>query len=152
VGLAGVAASKLIGFWFAIVSIMSIGAGSCLGPSLAGRLLTPCCSLDTCIDKLQWPDVCLHAVHVCACARGCAWPPPGQNVLLAYLKNYPSSLTGAWSSGTGMAGVGGSAFYLVLSVAGVSNQWIFALQASRKGWLGGGKGCRLWPGGIGVLR
>ena len=39
-----------------------------------------------------------------------------------------------------MAGVGGSAFYLVLSVAGVSNQWIFALQASREGWLGGGKG------------
>ncbi len=57
-------------------------------------------------------------------------------MILAYLKNYPSSLTGAWSSGTGMAGVGGSAFYLILSIAGVSDEWIFTIQVwgNRSHW------------------
>jgi hypothetical protein len=53
----------------------------------------------------------------------------GESVVLGFLKLYPAALTGAWSSGTGMAGVGGSAFYLILSVAGLSNAAIFGIQA-----------------------
>ena len=49
----------------------------------------------------------------------------GESVLLGFLKYYPSSMAGAWSSGTGMAGVFGSAFYLALHGAGVSNEAIF---------------------------
>jgi len=49
----------------------------------------------------------------------------GESVLLGYLKYYPASMTGAWSSGTGAAGVVGSAFYLALHGAGVSNTIIF---------------------------
>jgi battenin len=37
----------------------------------------------------------------------------GESLLLGYMKNYPSSVTGGWASGTGMAGVGGSAYYLL---------------------------------------
>lgn len=51
----------------------------------------------------------------------------GESVLLGYLKAYPTSLTGAWSSGTGMAGVLGSAFYLGLNAAGVSDEAVFWL-------------------------
>jgi battenin len=36
----------------------------------------------------------------------------GESILLGYLNFFPPTLTGAWSSGTGMAGVGGTAFYL----------------------------------------
>eukprot|EP00946_MAST-07B_sp_MAST-7B-sp1_P001760 g1760.t1 len=38
----------------------------------------------------------------------------GESLILGYMKNYPSMVTGGWSSGTGMAGVGGSAFYLAM--------------------------------------
>lgn len=38
----------------------------------------------------------------------------GESVILGYLKSFPSSMTGAWSSGTGLAGVGGVSFYLLL--------------------------------------
>ena len=38
----------------------------------------------------------------------------GESIILGYLKNYPASVTGGWSSGTGMAGVGGSLYYLLL--------------------------------------
>ena len=38
----------------------------------------------------------------------------GESVALGWLKLFPPSLTGAWSSGTGMAGVGGTLFYLGL--------------------------------------
>lgn len=37
----------------------------------------------------------------------------GESVTLGYMRLYPSSLVNAWSSGTGMAGVGGSALYLL---------------------------------------
>ena len=72
----------------------------------------------------------------------------GESVLLGYMKHYPVSATGAWcvsrgaggargmtlaardgrrSSGTGMAGVGGSLTYLALHAAGVSNAVIFMI-------------------------
>lgn len=38
----------------------------------------------------------------------------GESLMLGYMKNYPATVTGGWSSGTGMAGVGGSAFYLLM--------------------------------------
>ena len=37
----------------------------------------------------------------------------GESLLLGYMKNYPATVTGGWSSGTGMAGVGGSLYYLL---------------------------------------
>ena len=42
-----------------------------------------------------------------------------------HLKDFPTSLTGAWSSGTGMAGVGGSVAYLALSSLGINDAVIF---------------------------
>ena len=39
----------------------------------------------------------------------------GESVILGYLKYFPAKLTGAWSSGTGMAGVGACLIYLLLS-------------------------------------
>lgn len=41
-------------------------------------------------------------------------------MLLGYLKSYESELVGGWSSGTGMAGVAGSALYLLFSTLGFS--------------------------------
>jgi battenin len=49
----------------------------------------------------------------------------GESVILGYLKSFPVSLTGAWSSGTGMAGIGGSLWYLALSSANLSDTLIF---------------------------
>ena len=49
----------------------------------------------------------------------------GEAVLLGFLKNYPPALTGAWSSGTGMAGLFGAAVYAGLHAAKVSNTVIF---------------------------
>ena len=40
----------------------------------------------------------------------------GESLLLGYMNNYPAQVTGGWSSGTGMAGVGGSAYYLLFWV------------------------------------
>lgn len=52
----------------------------------------------------------------------------GESVILSYLKGFDSELTGAWSSGTGMAGVGGSLSYILLgSAAGLSNETVFLL-------------------------
>jgi battenin len=36
----------------------------------------------------------------------------GESVILGFLKDYPASLTGAWSSGTGFAGVAGVGYYM----------------------------------------
>eukprot|EP00051_Salpingoeca_urceolata_P005871 m.78272 g.78272 ORF g.78272 m.78272 type:complete len:420 (+) comp14578_c0_seq1:219-1478(+) len=44
----------------------------------------------------------------------------GESCTLGYLRLYPSTLVNAWSSGTGMAGVGGSALYLLYSFANLS--------------------------------
>jgi battenin len=38
----------------------------------------------------------------------------GESVVLGYLQGFPPAITGAWSSGTGMAGVGGALYYLLL--------------------------------------
>jgi hypothetical protein len=47
----------------------------------------------------------------------------GESVLLGFLKDFNPALMGAWSSGTGMAGVGGTLMYLLLySVVGMSNR------------------------------
>lgn len=39
-----------------------------------------------------------------------------RSVLLGYLRKYPSELVGGWSSGTGLAGVGGAALYLAFGM------------------------------------
>lgn len=52
----------------------------------------------------------------------------GESVLLGYLKLFNPLLAGAWGNGTGWAGVGGTALYLLLhSVIGMNNQLIFLI-------------------------
>jgi len=54
----------------------------------------------------------------------------GESVLLGYIKNYDPLLTGAWSSGTGGAGVFGALAYLLLkSVFHLNNLTIFCILA-----------------------
>ena len=43
----------------------------------------------------------------------------GEVIMLGYLKNFPSHLVGAWSSGTGCAGVFGAGIYLALKGGGL---------------------------------
>ena len=50
----------------------------------------------------------------------------GESVILGFLRSFPSQCTSAWSSGTGIAGVGGSLWYLALSSANLSDPLIFA--------------------------
>ncbi|EGG21501.1 Batten's disease protein Cln3 family protein [Cavenderia fasciculata] len=49
----------------------------------------------------------------------------GESVVLSYLKLFPSDIVNGWSSGTGVAGVSGSLFYIGLVAAGLSNSVIF---------------------------
>jgi hypothetical protein len=50
----------------------------------------------------------------------------GESVILGYLKDFDPHLTGAWSSGNGIAAVGGTLVYLLLhSVIGLTNQQVF---------------------------
>ncbi|GAM25239.1 hypothetical protein SAMD00019534_084140, partial [Acytostelium subglobosum LB1] len=52
----------------------------------------------------------------------------GESVLLVYLKQFPSEMVNGWSSGTGVAGVSGSLFYIALSgLAHLENQTIFLI-------------------------
>ena len=51
----------------------------------------------------------------------------GESVVLGYLKFYPSKLLNGWSSGTGVAGVGGAALYLLYAAANLSLMWSFLL-------------------------
>jgi battenin len=52
----------------------------------------------------------------------------GESVILGLMHEFDPKLTGAWSSGTGMAGIGGTLFYLALySGAGLSNEVVFLL-------------------------
>lgn len=53
----------------------------------------------------------------------------GEGVVLGYLKLFDSMLVNAWSSGTGMAGVGGSALYLGYIGAGLDLKWSFIATA-----------------------
>jgi len=53
----------------------------------------------------------------------------GESVILGFLKAFNPKLTGAWSSGTGMAGVGGTLMYIALnSLGGLSNRDVFLLN------------------------
>ena len=38
----------------------------------------------------------------------------GESLLLGFMRKYPAAIVGGWSSGTGMAGVGGAGFYLAM--------------------------------------
>lgn len=53
----------------------------------------------------------------------------GESVALCYLKLFPSQLVGAWSSGTGFAGVGGTLIFAFFILPGINmtNQAIFAI-------------------------
>ena len=46
------------------------------------------------------------------------------SVVLGYMRLYPSKLVNAWSSGTGLAGVGGSALYLLYSGFNLSIEYV----------------------------
>jgi battenin len=53
----------------------------------------------------------------------------GESVMLGYLKLFPAELTGAWSSGTGFAGLAGSLLYLLFAdVFSLSNAVIFGMM------------------------
>jgi hypothetical protein len=70
-----------------------------------------------------WIDFwfCLFAVLLVGCFSSL-----GESCLLGYLKDFDPAMMGAWSSGTGMAGVGGTSLYLLLfSILGWSNRAIF---------------------------
>jgi len=49
----------------------------------------------------------------------------GESVILSYMKQFPSDLVNGWSSGTGIAGVSGTLFYIGMVSAGLSNSKIF---------------------------
>ncbi|KAF2076170.1 hypothetical protein CYY_002523 [Polysphondylium violaceum] len=49
----------------------------------------------------------------------------GESVILSHMKQFPSDLVNGWSSGTGVAGVSGTLFYIGMVTAGLSNSKIF---------------------------
>eukprot|EP00033_Pygsuia_biforma_P002109 GCRY01002340.1.p1 GENE.GCRY01002340.1~~GCRY01002340.1.p1 ORF type:complete len:394 (-),score=16.02 GCRY01002340.1:89-1270(-) len=49
----------------------------------------------------------------------------GESVLLGYIRNFNSEVVGSWASGTGFAGVVGTALYLLLEELNLSDQDIF---------------------------
>lgn len=51
----------------------------------------------------------------------------GESVLLGHMRKYDPDIVSGWSSGTGMAGVGGSLGYLVMIAAGMTDFTIFAV-------------------------
>lgn len=53
----------------------------------------------------------------------------GESVLLGHMRKYSPDIVSGWSSGTGMAGVGGSLGYLVFVAVKMSNIQIFAILA-----------------------
>ncbi|KAN0023595.1 hypothetical protein ACTFIV_007982 [Dictyostelium citrinum] len=52
----------------------------------------------------------------------------GESVILSYMKKFPAELVNGWSSGTGIAGVCGSLFYIAMIAAGLSNSTIFYMM------------------------
>jgi len=52
----------------------------------------------------------------------------GESLILGYLKSFESTLVGAFSSGTGGAGVGGSSLYLLFQACRLSNSAGFLLM------------------------
>eukprot|EP00040_Diaphanoeca_grandis_P025522 m.141439 g.141439 ORF g.141439 m.141439 type:complete len:449 (-) comp30190_c0_seq1:67-1413(-) len=65
------------------------------------------------------------AMAICGIVLAGAACSFGEGVALGYLKLYPNMLMNAWGSGTGMAGVGGSALYLAYLAAGLDLEWSF---------------------------
>jgi len=53
----------------------------------------------------------------------------GESVLLGHMRKYSPDIVSGWSSGTGMAGVGGSLGYLLFVAAKLNNTQIFAILA-----------------------
>lgn len=53
----------------------------------------------------------------------------GESVILCYLKKFPSELVGAWSSGTGFAGVIGTLSYTLFQIQGIalSDRMVFTV-------------------------
>lgn len=50
----------------------------------------------------------------------------GESILLTYQRNFPAEVVGGWSSGTGLAGVGGALLYILFSaVLRFSNEETF---------------------------
>lgn len=45
------------------------------------------------------------------------------SVMLGHLRLFPSDTVSGWASGTGMAGLFGSAFYMGLAALGLSNMY-----------------------------
>ena len=46
------------------------------------------------------------------------------SVVLGYMRMFPPKLVNSWASGTGLAGVGGSALYLLYSALGLSIEFV----------------------------
>jgi hypothetical protein len=88
-----------------------------------GLLVLGCSGLALGTQVSFW--MCLVAVVSVGCFSSL-----GESVLLGYLRSFDPRLMGAWSSGTGMAGIGGTLSYLLFkSVVGLDNMVIFLIQA-----------------------
>lgn len=48
--------------------------------------------------------------------------------MLGYSKSFSSTLIGMWSSGTGLAGIFGSGFFLALSALKLSEFWVLIIR------------------------
>ncbi len=84
VGLVGVTFADRVNFWFLLVAISFIGSADAV-PALR-------------------PVFSVANRRFCLCCRTAS--AFGESVVLGHLKNYPTALTGAFSSGTGGAGIG----------------------------------------------
>ena len=58
-------------------------------------------------------------------------PTAACSVVLGYMRMFPPKLVNSWASGTGLAGVGGSALYLLYSALGLSIECV-ACRHSRR--------------------
>jgi len=68
----------------------------------------------------------LCLVFVIVIGTSCSF---GESVLLAHMRKYSPDIVSGWSSGTGMAGVGGSLGYLLFIAANLNNKEIFYILA-----------------------
>ena len=72
------------------------------------------------IHPLFWVAI----LSIVALGAACSF---AESVFLGFLRKYPVQMTNGWSSGTGMAGVGGSFLYLSLHSAGMKDGNVFLL-------------------------
>eukprot|EP01135_Chromosphaera_perkinsii_P003176 Nk52_evm65s236 gene=Nk52_evmTU65s236 len=70
------------------------------------------------------PTLILALASIVIIGMGSAF---GESFTLGYLRLYPAELVGGWSSGTGMAGVGGACLYMFFSFLELSNKTSFML-------------------------